>query len=79
MFTTQNTIDLSGSDDSANSPTLTDEAGNNITSSRSTIDRVLGHPVTTPNVNMKLPLLPPSPPMKHKSKMSRYRIWLFNY
>lgn len=73
MFSMQGTTDFSGSDDSANSPTSLDDSGSAPPSNGSNIDRVLGHVIATPNLNMKLPLLPPSPPTKFKSRNSRYR------
>lgn len=67
---------MSGSDDSGTSPTSPEDGDLPPKSSASTIDRVLGHAISTPQ-SMKLPPLPPSPPNKFKSRSSRYK-YLYN-
>ncbi|KAJ8929813.1 hypothetical protein NQ314_017410 [Rhamnusium bicolor] len=60
------TADMSGSDASGPSPPSSAESGEDglPNLSDSSIDRVLGQPVSRPGVGMKLPPLPPSPPVR---------------
>nr|XP_023029277.1 kinesin-like protein KIF19 [Leptinotarsa decemlineata] len=66
IFRRQPTTDLSGSDASAPSPPSSAESGEDLlpNTSTSSIDRVMGHPITRPGLVMKLPPLPPSPPVR---------------
>lgn len=77
----RSTADLSGSEASNHSPPSSAESDPENANSGlpkvadSSIDKVLGHPVSRPGATMKLPPLPPSPPLKidrGKSNSSRW-------
>ncbi|KAJ8957441.1 hypothetical protein NQ318_004921 [Aromia moschata] len=74
MFRRGTTGDASGSDASGRSPPSSAESGEEGLSNfnDSNVDRLMGQPVTRPGIGMKLPPLPPSPPVRlNKSESSK--------
>ncbi|VEN36509.1 unnamed protein product [Callosobruchus maculatus] len=69
----RSTADMSGSDVSGPSPPSSAESGEDglPNLSDSSVDRVMGQPVSRPTVGTKLPPLPPSPPVRLKKDSSR--------
>nr|CAH7728393.1 unnamed protein product [Callosobruchus chinensis] len=69
----RSTADMSGSDVSGPSPPSSAESGEDglPNLSDSSVDRVMGQPVSRPSVGTKLPPLPPSPPVRLKKDSSR--------